>query len=955
MPPETTGPFQDAPPYDLLASLSGKTMSVPFYRDSGVFAYRLPTGAQPLPVRVTLNGKPLDAQLLSDGRYDAGLLVPKGSANDPTYIELTLDRPQVVRSVVIAARRAFQIFRPGFTLPRLESSTDGSTWRMVANLMPGATPTTISFAPIEARYFRVALATVGGAGGYGISGAAPGFDMSVYDAFQRSPDLELVELRLSGEARIDRWEAKAGFPAIGGVPADGVNDEERGVATGDVLDLTGRMAADGTLDWTPPPGSWRVVRMGWSLLGKTNHPATREATGLEVDKIDAAAVRRYLDTYLAMYRDSAGSDLIGKRGVRALLTDSTEAGSFNWTPRLLEHFERLRGYDPRPWLPALTGAIVETRAQSDRFLGDYRRTIGELYATEHYGTIARVAHENGLQVYGESLEGGDGLGDDLDMRRYADIPMAAQWTFGRDEKPQPHHEGDMRGAASVAHFHGKNVVAAEALTSIANPWAYAPTDLRAAMDLIFASGVNRPVIHMSAHVPRDDRMPGLSLWIHGQYFNRLDTWAEMARPWVDYMSRSSLLLQAGKPVADVAYFYGEEGPVGAKWAGGPPKDLPKRNAYDFLSAAAVRDDMTVIGGDLVSPGGMRYRLLYLGGTSDRITLPTLRRIAALARAGATIVGAAPKGSPGLDGDEAEYGRLVRELWPGSDVATVGQGRVVATRDVEAALARIGVARDFAIAALPDTDVRFVHRRLADGDLYFVTHRAKQDGTIEARFRVTGKAPEIWRADAGTIAPASYRIEGAETIVPLDMRAEDSLFVMFRKPATAASRTVSAERVTPVATLDGPWRVAFQPGRGAPASIILPALTPLNERSEAGIRYFSGIATYRRTIDAPRGWRPGAPLAIDLGAVGDVAEVRINGQLAGTAWQAPYRVEIGRWMKRGRNRLDIRVANLWVNRLIGDQQPGAKRVTYTATPTYTADAPLRPSGLIGPVRLMATTR
>jgi hypothetical protein len=513
----------------------------------------------------------------------------------------------------------------------------------------------------------------------------------------------------------------------------------------------------------------------------------------------------------------------------------------------------------------------------------------------------------------------------------------------------------MRGAASVAHVYGQNIVAAESLTSAEHPWAFAPADLRATMDLIFASGVNRPVIHTSAHVPRDDRAPGLSLWIYGQYFNRMETWAGMARPWIDYIARSSLLLQAGRPVADVAYFYGEDTPVGALSAAGLPADLPKRYAYDFVSAKTVRDDLKIEGGDLVAPSGARYRVLYLGGSSRRMTLSTLRRIAALAEQGATIVGEAPKTSPGLDGNSPDYAALVASLWSGAAVTRVGQGRVIASRDLEQALGQVRAKPDFAIGR-PETtaEVRFVHRRLADGDLYFVNHRGKQAAAFEARFRVRGKAAEIWRADAASIRPASYRIEGDETVVPLNLAAEESLFVVFRRPATALERSVPQYTPRVVAEIDGAWDVTFQPGRGAPAATKLSKLQSLSEQSQPGVRYFSGVSTYRKTIQAPRAFRPGAPVLLDLGKVGDVAEVWINGQRAGVAWQAPYRVDLGGLLRAGRNKVEVRVANLWVNRLIGDAQPGAAPVAYAATPTYTADAPLRPSGLIGPVRLMTTS-
>ena len=271
--------------------------------------------------------------------------------------------------------------------------------------------------------------------------------------------------------------------------------------------------------------------------------------------------------------------------------------------------------------------------------------------------------------------------------------------------------------------------------------------------------------------------------------------------------------------------------------------------------------------------------------------------------------------------------------------------------VEAALAQTGTGPDFRISAgASDADYRFVHRKLAGGDLYFVNNRTTDSGRIEAHFRVTGKRPEIWRAMDGRTAPLSYRVEGSETVVPIDVGAEDAFFILFRADADAPSATLPQAQPRQLTRLDSPWTVQFQPGRGAPARIDMPALTPLDSSADKGVRYFSGVATYTTRFTLPHGVKAGDPLSIDLGQIGDVAEVRVNGQLAGTSWFAPYRLDIGKLVKPGANMLEVKVANLWVNRLIGDQQPDAEKISFTAAPTYRPDAPLRPSGLIGPVTL-----
>lgn len=955
-PPATTGPFGAVALDDPLARFEGKAHAPApsYYADVAVLAYPVKGGSGPGPVpRVEGAAGAADAAALSDDSYETGVEVATGAPDRPGALVLGYPRAVTVRSATVFIPGVLPPFGDPAATPVLEAEGPNG-WRRVADLPAGAVPTTVAFPPVTASRFRVVLGPYAGPKRPGLGAGAPGAAAAPFDFGGGARALRITELRLSDEARVHRYEAKAGFAVAGDYYALGGGglDDAGAVPPGRVVDLTGRMRPDGALDWTPPPGRWRVVRLGASLTGATNHPATPEATGLEVDKFDGAAVRRYLDHYLAMYRDAAGPGMMGARGLRAIVTDSTEVGPSNWTPRMVERFRGLRGYDPTPWLPALTGAVVGSRAASDAFLYDWRRTLADLHASEHYRTVAEAAHAAGLTVYGEALEDQrPSLGDDMAMRRWADVPMAALWAYNRGDSPRPTLIGDMRGAASVAHLYGRTVVAAESLTSAMAPWAHSPADLRRVIDLEFANGVNRPVIHTSVHQPVDEA-PGLSLAVFGQYFNRHETWAEMARPWVDYIARTGYLLQQGRFVADVAYFHGEEAPLTALYGQAPLADTPRAYGYDFVDADALLGELSVDGGEIASRGGARYRVLYLGGTSRRMTLPVLRRIAALAEAGATVVGDAPGGSPSLNEDGPEYRALVRRLWSGRPVTAVGRGRVVAGRDVEGALRGIGAEPDFSYGTRGSGgELLFVHRRLPDGDLYFVNNRRNAPERVEARFRVTGRAPEIWRADAGTGEPASYRIEGGATVVPLEMGAEESFFVVFRRPATAPALTVATPAPAVAATLDGPWRVAFQPGRGAPAAMTLPALGSLSARAEPRVRYFSGVAAYSRTFAAPAGWRPGTPLLVDLGAVGDVAEVRVNGRPAGVVWHAPYRLDVGPLVGRGRNRLEVRVADLWANRLIGDAQPGAAKVAFTTAPTYRPDAPLRPSGLIGPVRLM----
>jgi len=950
-PPSITGPFQSAKFSDPLAVGAESGPLPSFYADARVLAY--PVVATPLPQpRVTqADGAALAATPLLDNDLETVTQVAKGDAANPGALILDYGKPVTVRSASLFVPHARPPFGDPAYRPTLEVETTQG-WQPVGHFALTEVASTIGFAPITAQRFRLTLSTNDAPKSPGLGDGAPGAIM--LDVFARpdSATLGIGDLRLSAEAKIDQYEAKAGYAIVPDYNAlsDTAVSPVSAINPAKVVDLTDRLRADGTLDWTAPKGSdWRIIRMGYSLTGKTNHPATSEATGLEVDKYDAAAVRRYLETYLGMYRDTVGADWVGKRGISALLTDSIEVGASNWTPRMVEEFKARRGYDPVPFLPTLTGALVGSAARSDAFLHDYRQTLADLLADAHYGTVAKVAHENGMTVYGEALENGRPvLGDDLSMRSHADVPMAALWTYNRGASPRPTLIGDMKGAASVAHIYGQNVVSAESMTSAFSPWAFSPSDLKRVIDLEFASGVNRPIVHTSVHQPVDDKLPGLSLMIFGQYFNRHESWAEMAKPWVDYMSRTGYLLQQGRDHADLAYFYGEDAPITSLFEHGVPADLPTRYAYDFVNADILANRMSVENGELVA-GNARYRALYLGASSRVMTLATLRRIAALVGAGATVIGSAPERTPGLQDDMAAFKALTERLWSN---AAVGKGKVIASSDAEAALASTGIGPDFRITqGASDADYRFVHRKLANGDLYFVNNRTAKAGLIEVRFRVTGKQPEIWRAIDGTVAPVSFRTEGADTVIPLDVSAEDAFFILFRNPAKVPFATVAAKSMRQVATIASPWTVSFQLGRGAPAKIEMPTLTPLESNADKGVRYFSGAATYSTHFALPKGAKAGAPLWIDLGKIGDVAEVRVNGQLAGTSWFAPYRLDIGKFVKAGKNELEVKVANLWVNRLIGDQQLGAEKISFTTAPTYKPDAPLRPSGLIGPVQLM----
>jgi hypothetical protein len=464
------------------------------------------------------------------------------------------------------------------------------------------------------------------------------------------------------------------------------------------------------------------------------------------------------------------------------------------------------------------------------------------------------------------------------------------------------------------------------------------------------------VIHESAHQPLIGKAPGLTLGPFGQWFNRNDTWAEEAGPWIDYLARSSYLLQQGHFGADLLYFYGEDSNLTAIFAHDSP-DVPPGYGFDYINADALIHELSVGDGQITTRSGMSYRVLGLDPYSKHMSLPVLRAIYTLVQNGAVVAGPKPVDDPSLADDQAEFRRLDDELFgDGTGVHQVGKGTVYAGENLADVFNALKVMPDFSYTK-PETDTRllFVHRKLTDGDVYFVDNRDDRDEKVDATFRITGKAPELWRAETGKSEAVSYNIEDGCTTIPLHLEPWGAVFVVFQKPTSKTSLTLPIPTETQLTTVEGAWKVSFQSGRGAPPLVTLNELSSWSDNQDAGVKYFSGTGTYTKTLQAPPDWfAKGAHLWVDLGDVKNLADVTVNGKSLGIVWHAPFRVDATSALKPGDNTLTIKVTNAWVNRLIGDQQPNATKYTFADVHPYKADSPLLPSGLLGPVRIYSVS-
>jgi alpha-L-rhamnosidase len=965
-PPANTGAFQNLPIHDELESPDGTKPIPEFYADSVVIAYRRPAIDPPsesLHPKITTSGGTLDAAILTDGDLvkTTDLAIPAGGAD--AWIQYEFPQPETMRSITIVTKdvRGFTAALAGLSNPKksLEASDDGHTFHTVKELPNGGAPEqTVSFPAVTAKYFRVVFAKTPPPP---LPAWAKNMDPKTLGIKMEPPstDYKIAELELHPGARVDRFEEKAAFVPVPDLYefATPPVDPKAVIQKGEVIDLTSKMRPDGTLDWTPPAGDWVILRFGYSLLGITNHPATAEATGLEVDKLNRAYVKNYMNRYLDSYKDTVGADNMGKRGIKYVITDSWEAGTQNWTDNMIAEFKTRRGYDPTPWMPVLTGHIVESSEASDGFLWDFRKTIADLTADEHYGEVQASLKERGMGHYGESHESGRAfIADGMEVKKLADIPMGAMWTQvpGVNEI-QYNYNADDRESASVAHIYGQNIAAAESMTAAAAPWGWSPETLKPTADQELLNGINRFVIHESAHQPLVGKgtKPGLTLGPFGQWFNRNETWAEDAGPWVNYLARSSYMLQQGRFDADLVYFYGEDSNLTAIFNTKAP-NIPAGYGFDYINADGLIHELSVNKGRITTKSGMSYRVLGLDPYSKHMSLPVLRAIHGLVEAGAVVAGPQPIDDPSIADDHAEFKKLNAELFgDGTGVHHLGKGTVYAGQDLAEVFKTLGVAPDFDYTK-PDKDTRvlFAHRKLPDGDIYFVDNRSDHDQTVDASFRVAGKVPMLWYAETGKSQPVSYKIADGRTTVPLQMEPWGTVFVVFRKPTTEAALTIPAQMSAGSVPVTGPWTVTFTPDLGAPPSITLPELVSWSDSAEPGVKYFSGSGTYTKTIHVPEDlFKKNARLWIDLGSVKNLADVTVNGKDLGTVWHAPYRVDATAALKPGDNEVTIKVTNAWVNRLIGDQQPNVTtKYTSADVKPYSADSPLLPSGLLGPVQI-----
>ena len=902
-----------------------------------------------------------------------------------TLVTFESAEPVTIRSVTIQPVKSVAVNAD------LEVSEDGQTYRKITSFpvnrsnlavkvgpMPLA-PVVVSILPTAGRSFRLKFSGACELGDIRISSALR--NASVYEK-------QLAKMCQGALPSFDHYtwpsesaSAKAGLTISGK----------------EVRNLSSLLKPDGTLEWEVPPGEWMVQRVGMASTGTKNSPAPPEATGPEVDKINREPLKQHFDAYIGKLLASMPEQ--DRKAFKYVIADSYEVGSQNWTDGFAEIFRKRYGYDPLLWLPVLTGRVVESPEKSDRFLWDLRRLVADRVATEYVGGLRDLSHEKGMTLWLENYGHWGFPAEFLQYGGQSDEIGGEFWpglNLGRVE---------VRCASSAAHIYGKKRVWCESYTG--GPlFMNTPRDLKANGDWSFSEGINQAILHVYIHQTFERNGPGVCFpW--GTEFNRHNAWWNLGmKPWIDYQRKCTVMLQAGNSVADVAYFIGEDTP---KMTGIQQPALPKGYDYDYINAEVIQNRLTVKDGRLVLPEGTNYRVLVLP-PSETIRPEVLRKLKALVDAGATVVGPAPKKSPSLENYpkcDQEVEALAKELWGSGKIRPVTDLQIVLTCGPDVVVPP-GVA--WKHRSDGNREIYFIANQENKARDEKISFRVKgkepelwwpESGKTEptSAFKLQGDCVEVSLhlepltsvfvvfekpATASRQAPAQawnpvtvtqavyYAIDGAgkadvtSTVAALVAKGPFAVTyeILGSDPAyghvkrlqvdyTANGESGSAVfgegeevRFHPSKIIAGPWDVQF-----GEKKVTLDKLMPWSEYADPDVKYYSGEAVYRKEFEVSE-MKPYTVL--DLGEVNAIAQIKLNGNDLGVLWKPPYRINVSKALKAGKNTLEITVVHTWHNRIIGELQPGATPTVFCSHKFGKPTDALQPSGLLGPVKLIEET-
>lgn len=786
--------------------------------------------------------------------------------------------------------------------------------------------------------------------------------------------------------------------AVLAVPA---NARQASLDTSQILNLSRYFnPSTETLDWKAPSGDWEILRYVCSNSGENLVLPSQHSAGPILDHYDAAATEFHFD-YIIRKLQSVLGDL-RSTALKSLYMASYEMKGFTWTPTLPAEFKKINGYAIDKFLPALFDENAFAPDAQQNFTADFQRTLSELMINNFYKKSKEICNQYGLKNNSEA--GGPGFPlhnvpvEPLKALGSLDIPRGEFWiNHNRLNKDGIDILRVVKEVSAASHIYDRGVVEMEAFTSFQH-WAEGPYEMKPFGDRAFAEGMNKVVVHGSTHNPRGTGHPGI-VYHAGTHYNDKRVWWPKIKPFNAYLARVSYILQEADFFADVVYYYGDTipnygGHKNSRFTAGPGYDYEIVNT-EILKEAKVQN------GKLVLPrNNAQFSMLVLADESE-IHPEVLLKLDALVKQGAIVIGQKPRGvvTRKIRRDTPDVTGMIDRLWVDAANRELPPKEQGIYENIKPAhvLRSLNIMPDLSYPGDEYNTLDHIHYAKDGFDFYFIRNTTHEWISRNCSFRQEKKVPEIWDPVSGErIAVPIYNQADDRVTLPITLAPFGSTFVVFRQGSYSPRyQTIGSEERTPllqytpdgthvweegtftlgngngqkilrnnihVQDVEGAWEVFFPEGWGAPHRAIFPELKSWTESEQDGIKYFSGIATYKKTFqrDIHSVVLDKKKIYLDLGDLSNVAEVWLNDKPLGITWTKPYRFDVTGILRPGDNTLVIEVANTWSNRIVGD---ALKNEKYTSTNIPSTNVfglnhlrvpwkqvPLIESGLFGPVRI-----
>lgn len=718
--------------------------------------------------------------------------------------------------------------------------------------------------------------------------------------FRVKADNSTSDIKLSAQPKMNNWEERAGlfceYVTENDTPDYG---KDAVVSSAALLDLSDKFK-DGKLVWDAPEGDWYIMRFFQTPTGAMTKHGRPNLMGLESDKLSARATTTQWKNYVGRIMDT-----LAKAGIKpdGVCMDSHEAGPQNWTWNFPEEFSKRRGYSIMDYLPIMSGFIVDSPEKTDSVLLDLRRTISDCIADNYFSRLQALADSCGVEFTAQAMGNGQS------------IPVDNIAVKGRVRKPQgefwaKHRNGsyDIKEASSAAHIYGRRIASAEAFTDM--NYGQTLAEMKNLADFAYANQINEFVVCASAYQPWTDRIPGNTAGGRQYCLNRNNPFWEYSRGFWDYQARCAGMMRLGIPESTLCIYLGDNPPLKLQTYRLP--EIPPGYEFDVCSADGLTRQTFSKRGKLRTKGGVEYGMLVI---EDKAEIPeeAAKHIEKLKRGGVPI----------CRGNELSQALEKNGITP------------VVIEDSD---------------HLADSKIYFAHRILSDADMFFINNHSTKAYDGKLSVKTSYRHAYWWNPTDGSRAEIESSSDGKYLSMDILVRPDESGFILASDRIIKGLEKRIYRPKEDSKAIQGPWTIYFDPKLGGCGEIVSEQLFDWSESDNPRIRFYSGTATYSNIFSSGEVGRSKVLLRFE--GLNSIAEVKVNGRAVGTVWCSPWEIDISDFVTEGENSLILRVTNSLVNRITGDWGlPPEERTTWSTTPIFGPDEPLRQSGLEGQVFLV----